>query len=121
MAKPKSVWVCQECGHEVAKWSGRCSGCGNWNCLEEEVREGGNSSSTGPKRSTSPLSLKEPVQIGDVDVIEEERLCADISELDRVSWGAASCPAAWCLLGGDPGIGKSTLALQVAGELFAEA
>lgn len=115
MAKTKSVYICSECGYEAAKWAGRCTGCGSWNTMEEELKGGSSGSKT--RASASPLRLVEPVQLGEVEQIEEARICANISELDRVL-GGGFVPGSVVLLGGDPGIGKSTLSLQVAG-LFA--
>ena len=116
MAKTKTHHVCQDCGYETAKWAGRCSGCGAWNTLVEELKDTSAAapSGKGSARPASPLSLLEPVQIGEVDAIAEERVHADVSELDRVL-GGGFVPGSVILLGGDPGIGKSTLSLQVAG------
>jgi DNA repair protein RadA/Sms len=119
MAKAKTVYVCEECGYQAPKWSGKCNGCGSWNTLEEELIDSssGSSASSNSRASASPLRIKEPIQIGDVDEMAEDRLCSDVSELDRVL-GGGFVPGSVVLLGGDPGIGKSTLSMQVAG-LFA--
>ncbi len=115
MAKAKTVWTCAECGYQAPKWSGRCSGCGEWNTMEEGLKESAAASPGSASRAAaSPLRLDEPVQIGDVDHIPEQRIRVNISELDRVL-GGGFVPGGVVLLGGDPGIGKSTLSLQVAG------
>jgi DNA repair protein RadA/Sms len=113
MAKPRSVYVCQECGHEAHKWQGKCSACGAWNSLVEEVRGGDDA----PKPSTSQAKRgksAEPLRLGEVDTRDEARRTTGTSEFDRVL-GGGFVSGSVVLLGGDPGIGKSTLSLQVAG------
>ncbi|MFW5967316.1 MAG: DNA repair protein RadA [Persicimonas sp.] len=122
MAKPRSVYVCQECGHEHPKWAGKCAGCDQWNTLLEEIREGGNSSSSGAS-SAAPDERAgygaeggaEPVRMSRVELSEENRISSGTAELDRVL-GGGFVSGSVVLLGGDPGIGKSTLSLQVAGD-----
>jgi DNA repair protein RadA/Sms len=115
MAKIKTVYVCGECGWETFKWVGKCGGCNSWNTLSEELRvpetAGGASAA---RTSSSPLRLAEPVKLGSVSQIEEQRLRSEVSELDRVL-GGGFVPGSVVLLGGDPGIGKSTLSMQIAG------
>ncbi|MGM0555918.1 MAG: DNA repair protein RadA [Myxococcota bacterium] len=119
MAKPKSVYVCQDCGHEAAKWAGKCGACDAWNSYVEEIRGGESGSSKSSKASDKAgygaEGGDEPVRMSDVQYDDEERVFSGISELDRVL-GGGFVPGGVVLLGGDPGIGKSTLALQVAGE-----
>lgn len=115
MAKTKTKYVCQDCGYDSQKWNGKCYGCGAWNTMIEHIVE---KAATGANRAKeSPLRAAAPVKIGGVESIQEERLCSDISEFDRVL-GGGFVSGSVVLLGGDPGIGKSTLSLQVAG-LFA--
>jgi len=124
MAKPKAVYICEECGHEHPKWQGRCGDCGDWNTLREEIREGGNSSSTSsPSEETDAAEAGyasadggTPVRMEEVEEDETDRTTTRISELDRVL-GGGLVPGGVVLLGGDPGIGKSTLSLQLAGTL----
>lgn len=113
MAKVKTVYVCQECGHQAPKWMGKCPGCASWNSLVEEIQESP-SAKRGSSGSASPLRLKKPVKMSSVDAIAEERIKSQISELDRVL-GGGFVPGSVILLGGDPGIGKSTLSMQIAG------
>lgn len=103
--KNKTVFVCKECGNESSKWMGRCPGCGTWNSMIEEVID--KSSDTKIKKRVSP------VLISDVSTEEGERRSVGSSELDRVL-GGGMVNGSLVLCGGEPGIGKSTLLLQVA-------
>ena len=110
MAKSKSVYICSECGQEYPKWSGRCNACGAWNTLEETLIQ---PKSHSLARSTSggrlPLS-----SINNLSFSDETRYETGMSELDRVL-GGGLVKGSLVLLGGDPGIGKSTLILQICG------
>jgi DNA repair protein RadA/Sms len=126
MAKPRSVYVCQSCGQEHHKWQGKCKGCGEWNKLVEEIRGGDSNSSSGSSGSSSGAAGgygaeggDEIQRMADVESGEADRLSTEISELDRVL-GGGLVPGGVVLLGGDPGIGKSTLSLQVAATLSAQ-
>lgn len=110
MAKEKSVYVCTECGQESAKWVGRCTGCGNWNTYKEMVVRNASVSksavySGGGKDTVNPTRLRE------VTAAEEPRYDLYDAELNRVL-GGGLVPGSLILLGGEPGIGKSTLLLQ---------
>lgn len=122
MAKPRSVYVCTECGYEAAKWHGRCTSCGEWNALIEKIRDKSSSkksaSSTPKNTSTSVRGGEQPVAMSSVQMQSGDRLHSHNEELDRVL-GGGFVAGGVVLLGGDPGIGKSTLSLQVAG-MFAE-
>ena len=107
MAKTKNVFFCQECGYDSPKWLGRCPGCGVWNSMKEELVRKGNSG------VTRPLIQAKPQPIKAVEVQPLPRMASGISEVDRVL-GGGIVPGSLLLLGGDPGIGKSTLALQAA-------
>ncbi len=109
MAKVHSLYTCGQCGHEAHKWLGRCPGCGAWNSFIEERFEG---------RPASPARIHgaEPTRLADVEVTAATRVKTRISELDRVLGGGV-VPGSLVLVGGEPGIGKSTLLLQVLGNL----
>lgn len=112
MAKLKTVFVCQECGTNTGKWLGRCPDCDAWNSLveEQEVK-----SSTGRGWSVSLSEAKKPLSYTDVPLDAAVRDSSGLAELDRVLGGGIVLGSV-VLIGGDPGIGKSTLLLQVAAE-----
>ncbi len=110
----KTVYFCQECGYESAKWMGQCPACKAWNTFVEEMvsskkTSAGSSAKTSQKR-------QEPVILKDISLSEDERQTTNIGELDRVL-GGGIVPGSLVLVGGDPGIGKSTLLLQVCRNL----
>lgn len=109
MAKIKTKFVCQECGYETPKWLGKCPGCGKWNTLVEEIESKGTSHGmiSLEKGKSSPLSISKV--IGE----EEPRVLTNMEELNRVL-GGGIVPGSLILVGGDPGIGKSTLLLQTS-------
>lgn len=111
--KSKNVWVCADCGAESARWSGRCPGCGEWNTLVEELRV---TASSGKFKVSRLKSHAAPVLINDISCHDEERYRTGLSELDRVL-GGGIVKGSLVLIGGDPGIGKSTLLLQVCKNL----
>lgn len=111
MAKSRSIFVCQECGAEHPKWLGRCSSCGSWNSLIEEVRGGDRNSFPGLLPSGGQKG--EVVPISQVPGDVEQRLSTGIGEFDRVL-GGGLVSGSLTLVGGDPGIGKSTILLQAA-------
>ena len=110
MAKRKTMYVCQSCGYDSAKWLGRCPGCGGWNTLVEETappaREG--------KGLRLGLSAALPPQpIADVETEDLPRFSTGAEELDRVL-GDGVIPGSMILIVGDPGVGKSSLTLRIA-------
>jgi DNA repair protein RadA/Sms len=110
MAKYKSKFVCQECGYESPKWMGKCPGCGSWNRMTEEVV----APVTVHSQSRIPLAEAARVSvIADIDTSLEPRVKTGLAEMDRVL-GGGIVPGSLVLVGGDPGIGKSTLLLQVS-------
>lgn len=113
MAKTKTVYFCQECGYEASKWMGQCPGCRQWNTMVEEVLE--------KKRPSveRQLSASKPVRMSAIEMKQEERFASAFPELDRVL-GGGIVPGSLVLVGGDPGIGKSTLLLQVCRNLAAQ-
>ena len=109
MAKAKTVFYCQNCGAESAKWIGKCPSCGEWNTYVEEVVSKSSISDI-PSRGTK----SKPVNINDAEgSVQKERFSSGVGELDRVL-GGGIVGGSLVLVGGDPGIGKSTLMLQVA-------
>ena len=116
-AKLKSVWVCSECGHESIKWMGQCSNCGSWNTLEETLKQPSKKSNTGPKYSNT--EHYKPTLLADIQSSEDERYKTGLKELDRVL-GGGIVKGSVVLLGGDPGIGKSTILLQVCNNIDKE-
>ncbi|MCP4458909.1 MAG: DNA repair protein RadA, partial [Cytophagales bacterium] len=110
MAKQKTVFYCQNCGAESAKWVGKCPSCNEWNTyVEEVIKKEGSGTAMG---SFSPVP-SEPRLIQDVSPDVVNRIESGSAELDRVL-GGGIVPGSLILLGGEPGIGKSTLLLQVA-------
>ena len=104
----KTLFSCQKCGYQSPKWLGRCTECGQWDSFVEEVVSA--AGSTGPKRGISQTSAI-PVPIDSVDLVDEERASTQVGELDRVL-GGGLVAGSLVLIGGEPGIGKSTLMLQ---------
>ena len=111
----KIVYFCQECGYESSKWMGQCPGCRAWNTFVEETVSTKKVSSTGSGLQNG-LRRAEPVVLKDIRLSEDERKLTNIGELDRVL-GGGIVPGSLVLVGGDPGIGKSTLLLQVCRNL----
>lgn len=112
MAKIKSVYICSECGYESPKWYGKCPSCGEWNTMNEEIKDTAkNASVTRSKSSYAP-----PVHIREIDTTDEIRYQTGSKELDRVM-GGGIVKGSLILLGGDPGIGKSTILLQICEHL----
>jgi DNA repair protein RadA/Sms len=110
MPRATSIHVCSVCGHETPRWAGQCPGCGEWNTLVEEARPrfppagaGGRSNATG-----SRTAAVRPVPLGEIEATEETRIATGIGELDTVL-GGGIVPGSLILIGGAPGIGKSTL------------
>jgi DNA repair protein RadA/Sms len=114
MSKIHSQYVCQECGRISARKLGRCPTCGSWDTMVEEVVS---EPASGGKKSSSSLAVTSKVQnLNEIESGGEERWPLDMQEFARVL-GGGMVPGSIVLLGGDPGIGKSTLMLQVAVEL----
>lgn len=115
MAKAKSMYICRECGAEYPKWSGKCLQCGSWNTLEETVilpaAKGGSISSAAAAKSAAAAT-----PITEINFTDEQRYNTGIGELNHVL-GGGIVKGSVVLLSGDPGIGKSTILLQVAGNL----
>lgn len=112
-SKIKSVYVCSECGYESPKWNGKCPGCGEWNTMNEEVKD---ISKQIPSVKSSSSQYERPVLLNDISLADEERYITGKAELDRVL-GGGIVKGSLILLGGDPGIGKSTILLQICQNL----
>jgi DNA repair protein RadA/Sms len=113
MAKSKEVFICQNCGASCPKWQGQCPACGAWNTLIAELQSSNSRKSTGSPRAAGPdISSSLAAEA----ILEQPRLSTGSSELDRVL-GGGLVPGSATLIGGDPGIGKSTLMLQAAAAL----
>lgn len=113
MAKPEKSFYCNECGARYPKWLGRCEDCGQWNTIVEDIRASNGSSGFGGMYGGAKTSTAE-IEFSDLSCSDEkvERVLSNIPEFDRVLGGGA-VPGSVVLIGGDPGIGKSTLLLQV--------
>ncbi len=109
MAKAKSVFYCTECGNETLKWQGKCPSCGAWNTIVEHKE-------TGRSSAASTVAGRMPERLSQMETEEELRFSTGIGELDRVLGGGA-VTGSLVLVGGAPGIGKSTLLLQFCGSL----
>ncbi len=110
--KSKTVYICSECGYESPKWSGKCMGCGAWNTMEEDVRLPQKSAVT----ASRPIHSFSARPLSEIDADDEHRIVTGISELDRVL-GGGIVKGSVVLISGDPGIGKSTILLQVCSAL----
>src|SRR5450755_4185678 len=117
MPRPSSIHVCSACGHETARWAGRCPACGEWNTLVKETRNPAASRSGGPGlRASARVAAVAPIALADVAAAEQERLSTGIGELDNVL-GGGIVPGSLVLIGGAPGIGKSTLTTMAVANL----
>ncbi|OEK02754.1 DNA repair protein RadA [Roseivirga sp. 4D4] len=113
MAKVKSVYICQNCGANSAKWIGKCPSCNEWNTYVEEVVEKGDPAKTSWRDTDQPTVKQKPVNVKEIEKGAERRLVTKDAELNRVL-GGGIVAGSLVLIGGEPGIGKSTLMLQVA-------
>ena len=113
MAKQRSMYICSECGYESGKWYGKCPGCGEWNTMNEETPA---VKSTGTKRSSGGYASRPLKRLSEITEDVERRISTGIHEFDRVL-GGGIVEGSLVLLGGDPGIGKSTILLQACQHL----
>src|SRR5438309_3415374 len=111
-----TIFICQSCGHQSRKWLGKCPECGEWNSLVEERVA---STKKGAGRNGFRVREAQAVAYTDVESQDDVRVSSGVTEFDRVL-GGGIVPGTLVLLGGDPGIGKSTLLLQVADRMSAD-
>ncbi|WP_115460957.1 DNA repair protein RadA [Winogradskyella aurantiaca] len=116
MAKVKTAFYCQNCGAQYAKWQGQCNSCKQWNTIAEEVIQKPQKNDWKSNSSTTSQRTSKPLRINEIDVTQEARLNMQDTEFNRVL-GGGMVPGSLTLLGGEPGIGKSTLLLQIALQL----
>ncbi len=113
MAKVKTTFYCQNCGAQYAKWQGQCNACKEWNTIAEEVIQKAEKSAWKTPAASSTKRVSKPLLINEIDVSQEARMQTSDAEFNRVL-GGGIVPGSLTLLGGEPGIGKSTLLLQIA-------
>ena len=115
MKNSETIFVCQNCGHQSRKWLGKCPECGEWNSLVEERAR---TTQKGTSRPSFKSRDAEAIAYSEIESQDEVRIASGVTEFDRVL-GGGIVPGTLVLIGGDPGIGKSTLLLQVADQLSA--
>ena len=115
MAKTKTVFYCQNCGAQYTKWQGQCTSCRQWNTIAEEVVQKAEKNDWKQTTDTTASSKRvvKPLKVSEIDTTQEARYNTDDAELNRVL-GGGLVPGSLTLLGGEPGIGKSTLLLQIS-------
>ncbi|MFO7754401.1 MAG: DNA repair protein RadA [Bacteroidales bacterium] len=111
MAKSKTVYVCSNCGADSPKWVGRCNACGEWNSYKEQHIAAGKK-----ERASFTTAEISPQLLSDIEPLEKDRIRSGMTETDRIL-GGGIVPGSLILLGGEPGVGKSTLVLQMAMKL----
>lgn len=115
MAKKKIKFSCQACGYESPKWMGKCPGCGSWNTMVEEMEQA-KAGRRGAFAHSENIAVSKPSPITSIETVTEPRIFTNINEFNRVL-GGGIVKGSLVLIGGDPGIGKSTLLLQVSSQL----
>ena len=108
--KTKTVWFCSSCGNEYSKWLGKCPACGEWNTMVEETVATGKRS--GVQSVSVPGASRKPMPLSEIDTTYENRISLNNAEMDRIL-GGGLVEGSLVLIGGEPGIGKSTLSLQI--------
>ncbi len=112
MAKAKTLWYCSACGNESPKWMGRCPACGEWNTMVEAPSESRRAGASGRNSALASAVERKPQLLKEIDYSGEPRLSLGMGEVDRLL-GGGIVPGSLVLVGGEPGIGKSTLSLQI--------
>lgn len=113
MAKAKNIYICTECGYETGKWLGQCPACREWNTMEEKLIM---SEAASARSVSAASSFAKPLHLSEISTADDPRYTTGMQELDRVL-GGGLVKGSVVLLGGDPGIGKSTLLLQICEHL----
>ena len=113
MAKVKTTFFCQSCGNQYAKWQGQCTACKAWNTIVEEVIQKPEKNDWRSSTISSSKRVSKPLKINEIDSAQEARIKTHDSEFNRVL-GGGIVPGSLILFGGEPGIGKSTLLLQIS-------
>ena len=113
MAKVKTTFFCQSCGAQFAKWQGQCTSCKSWNTITEELVQKPDKKDWKTGNQTAPNRVSKPLKISEIDTTKPVRMDTTDGELNRVL-GGGIVPGSLTLLGGEPGIGKSTLMLQIS-------
>ncbi|MFC6857882.1 DNA repair protein RadA [Zunongwangia atlantica] len=113
MAKVKTAYYCQNCGAQYSKWQGRCNSCGDWNTIVEEIVEKPDKKDWKSSAKTEAKRAAKPLRLNEIETAPQYRWKTGNNELDRVL-GGGLVPGSLTLLGGEPGIGKSTLLLQIS-------
>ena len=113
MAKVKTTFFCQSCGAQFAKWQGQCTSCKSWNTITEELVQKPDKKDWKTGNQTAPNRVSKPLKISEIDTTKTVRMDTTDGELNRVL-GGGIVPGSLTLLGGEPGIGKSTLMLQIS-------
>src|SRR6266542_1910095 len=117
MSKPLVKYVCQSCGYTSLRWIGKCPDCSAWNSFVEEVVPAADKRKISSRTSKSgDIKFDNLSKLSDIDIKTESRLMTNIGELDRVL-GGGIVPGSVILIGGDPGIGKSTLMMQISDKI----
>lgn len=113
MAKVKTTFFCQSCGAQFAKWQGQCASCKSWNTITEELVQKPDKKDWKTGVQSAPNRVSKPLKISEIDTTKTVRMDTADGELNRVL-GGGIVPGSLTLLGGEPGIGKSTLMLQIS-------
>ncbi len=116
MSKPVTKYICQKCGYSSLRWLGKCSECDSWNSFVEEIVYSDKRKFSTKTRDMGNLKITNLSKVSDIDITEDKRIVSGIQELDRVL-GGGIVPGSVVLVGGDPGIGKSTLMMQLSDKI----
>ncbi|MCC6866283.1 MAG: DNA repair protein RadA [Ignavibacteria bacterium] len=116
MAKPVTKYICQNCGYSSLRWLGKCPECSSWNSFAEEIVYSDKKNITSKTRNIIESKITNLSKVSDIDINDDKRIVSSIAELDRVL-GGGIVPGSVILVGGDPGIGKSTLMMQLSDKI----